>query len=307
MPNRRDVLGALAASVAAATLPRVAAAQREGHRLAVADLDEGLALLGGAGANIVVAHRASGLLLVDGGLEERAPALLSLLAERYAGAAPTVLVNTNWRAEHTGGNEALARAGAEVYAHENTKLWLGADFFVKWEGRRYLPRPQAAWPTKTFYASSALAFGDDEVRLVHLPRAHTDGDVVVFFPRRNVLVASDLLAVGRFPVLDYSTGGWIGGFASATRALLELCDADTRIVPAEGPVQRRSALEEQLTLATALRERVVQAYRGGASFEDFLAMRPAAEFESGRGDPSQFLAQVYEGAWGHVRQLGGVI
>ena len=307
MPSRRDALRILAAGIAGLALPRGGAAQPAGRALGVEDLGDGLALITGAGANIVVASSPDGLLLVDGGRAEHSTALLALLAERYPAAAPKALFNTNWRPEHTGGNEALAAAGATIHAHENTKLWLGADFTVKWEKRRYEPRPRAAWPTATFYTSGMLPFGDFEVRYLHLPRAHTDGDVAVLFPRANVLVASDLLAVDRFPVLDYSTGGWIGGFADATRALLEVCDADTRIVPAEGPVQTRAALEAQLELAAALHRQVAEAYRAGGSFEDFKAMKPTAGHDAGRGDPSLFLAQVYEGAWGHVRQLGGVI
>ncbi len=306
MPTRRDVMCSLAAGAVAVCAGR-AAAQAEAAQLTITALDDGLALVRGAGANVVVADSGDGLLLVDAGLERRARSLGALLAERFPGRPVRLLIDTNWRPEHTGGNDTFVAAGCEILAHENTKLWLGADFFVKWEDRQYRPRAEAAWPTRTFYTSETVTFGGEEIRCLHLPRAHTDGDVAVLFPQRNVLVASDLLAVGRFPVLDYSTGGWIGGFADATRALLEHCDGETRIVPAEGPVQTRAALEQQLALAVALRERVAEAYRKGGSFADFVAMRPAAEFEEERGDPALFLAQVYEGAWGHVRSLGGII
>ena len=138
-------------------------------------------------------------------------------------------------------------------AHENTKLWLGGDFFVDWEDRHYAPHPAAMLPNKTFYTSGKLDLGGRNVEYWHLPRAHTDGDVAVFFPDANVLVASDLLSVGRYPVPDYATGGWIGGLIDATQKLLDATDARTRIVAAEGGVYGRAELEAQLALCTAVR------------------------------------------------------
>ena len=139
-------------------------------------------------------------------------------------------------------------------AHENTKLWLGGDFLVEWEGRHYTPRPAAELPNKTFYKSGNVEFGGRRVEYWHLPRAHTDGDVAVYFGDANVLAASDLLSVGRYPVPDYSTGGWIGGLFDATQALLERTDARTRVIAANGAVYGRAELEAQLAMLTAVRE-----------------------------------------------------
>ena len=201
----------------------------------------------------------------------------------------------------------MRAAGARILAHENTKLWLGGDFYVDWEKRAYKPNPPEMLPTETFYTSGQMQFGGDEVRYACLPRAHTDGDIYVLFPRANVLVASDLLAADGYPIVDYATGGWIGGLEQATNKLLEITDAATRIVPAVGPVQGQEALQSQLALCTTMRERVREAFRNGMSFEDFVASAPTREFDAERGDPSQFLALVYKGAWGHNRELGGTI
>jgi glyoxylase-like metal-dependent hydrolase (beta-lactamase superfamily II) len=189
----------------------------------------------------------------------------------------------------------------------NTKLWLGGDFDVDWEDRHYAPRPAAALPGMTFYTSGSLDFGGRKVEYRYLPRAHTDGDVAVFFPDANVLAAGALLAVGAYPVPDYATGGWIGGLEAATRALLDATDGSTRIVPAFGATCGRAELEAQLKLCTAVRERVADAYRHGLSFEEFVATHPTQEFDASRGDPTLFLKLVHKGAWVHLRELGGVI
>jgi glyoxylase-like metal-dependent hydrolase (beta-lactamase superfamily II) len=306
LATRRQVLHGTAAGFVAAACPRVGAAQ--GHAgLALEELGADLALVSGAGANVVALETPRGLLLVDGGAKAYSVALLRRLEERWPGKRIAILFNTNWRDEHIGANETARAAGAAVMAHENTKLWLGGDFFVDWEGRHYTPRPVAMWPDKTFYTSGSLDFGGRHIDYWHLPRAHTDGDVAVFFGDANLLVASDLLTVGRYPVPDYATGGWIGGLVDATQTLLDATDARTRIVAADGGVYGRSELEAQLTLCTAVRQQAAEAFRAGMSLADFIAAKPTAAFDGERGDPTTFLRLVYKGGFAHLRELGGVI
>ncbi len=288
-----------------AAWPRLGVAQHAAIKLT--DLGDELMLVEGAGANVVALATADGVLLVDGGLEAHAAAVQGVLAERWPGRPVEIAFNTNWRQEHTGANAALRDSGATIMAHENTKLWLGGDFFVDWEDRHYAPRPAAMLPNKTFYTSGKAELGARSIEYWHLPRAHTDGDVAVFFPSANVLVASDLLSVGRYPVPDYATGGWIGGLVDATQQLLDSTDAKTRIVAAEGGVYGRAELEAQLTLCTAVRSKAAEAFRIGMSFADFVASKPTAAFDEKWGDPQQFLRLVYKGGFAHLRELGGVI
>lgn len=305
--TRRQALIGATAGLLAARWPRVSGAQAAAGALASKDLGADLALVSGAGANVVALATTDGLLVVDGGAEAHAAALQSALAERWPGKPVELLFNTNWRGEHTGANAVFRAAGATVTAHENTKLWLGGDFFVEWEHRHYSPHPAAMLPEKTFYTSGKIELGGRGVEYWYLPRAHTDGDVAVFFPEENVLAASDLLAVGRYPVPDYSTGGWIGGFVDATQKMLDATDARTRIVAAEGGVYGRKELEAQLTMCTAVRLKAAEAFRAGMSLADFIASSPTAAFDAAWGDPKQFLPLVYEGGFAHLRELGGVI
>ena len=191
--------------------------------------------------------------------------------------------------------------------HENTKLWLGGDFDVEWESRHYAPRPASMLPNSTFYVSGAAEHGGKRVEYWYLPRAHTDGDIAVFFPELNVLVASDLLSVGRYPVPDYATGGWIGGLLAASKTLLDRTDKDTRIVPALGAVAGRAELTAQHELCSVAREKAAEAFRNGMSLKDFVASRPTAAFDAKWGDPALFLRLVYKGGFAHLRELGGVI
>jgi glyoxylase-like metal-dependent hydrolase (beta-lactamase superfamily II) len=303
--TRRRVLAATSAGALVAGLPRLGFSQTGG--LAATELAPDLLLVTGAGANVVALGTDAGILLVDGGREAHGSALLELLAARWPGKNVEVLFNTNWRDEHVGANALANQADARILAHENTKLWLGADFEVEWEKRHYSPRPASYWPNQTFYKSGSLEFGGRRVEYWHLPRAHTDGDIAVYFPDHDVLAASDLVSVGRYPVPDYATGGWIGGLWSASSTLLERTGASTRIVPAEGAPCGRAELEAQLELCTAVRSKLAAAFREGKSFKDFVASGPTAEFDAAWGDPALFLALVYKGGFAHLRELGGVI
>jgi glyoxylase-like metal-dependent hydrolase (beta-lactamase superfamily II) len=304
--TRRQVLAATTAGALAAGLPRFALGQ-SAPELNLTDLGQDLVLIAGAGANVVALGTAEGVLLVDGGAPARSAALLRKLEERWPARRVEILFNTNWRDEHIGANEAVRAAGGTVMAHENTKLWISGDFFVDWEDRHYTPRPAAIWPSRTFYTSGSVDFGGRRVEYRYLPRAHTDGDVAVLFPDANLLVASDLLAVGHYPVPDYATGGWIGGLVDASRTLLDATDARTRIVAADGGLYGRAELEAQLAMCTAVRSKIAEGLRTGMSREDFLASRPTAAFDAQWGDPTLFLRLVYKGAFAHLRELGGVI
>jgi glyoxylase-like metal-dependent hydrolase (beta-lactamase superfamily II) len=306
LTRRQALIGATAGWVAAGW-PRLGRAQAAASDLTATALEPDLLLVSGGGANVVVLANADGLLLVDGGTAKDAGALQHALAERWPGRRIEVLLNSNWREEHSGANAAVRAAGGTVMAHENTKLWLGGDFFVDWEQKHYSPRPAAELPNKTFYTSGALDFAGRHVEYWHLPRAHTDGDVAVFFPNSNVLVASDLLSVGRYPVPDYATGGWIGGLIDATQKMLDSTDAETRIVAAEGRVYGRAELTAQLELCKAVAQKTAEAFRIGMSFADFVASKPTTAFDAKWGDPQLFLRLVYKGGFAHLRELGGVI
>jgi cyclase len=262
----------------------------------------------GAGGNVVAVTGPDGVLLIDSGLEERSRDLMKAVEKLPGGQHVHTLINTHWHWDHTGGNERFAKDKVKILAHENTKLWLGADFYCDWEdNRHYTPRPKAALPTETFYTSGKMTANGQDVVYGYLPRAHTDSDIYVFFPKANVLVAGGLVSVGSYPVLDYTTGGWIGGMDDASIALLGIANMDTRIVPGIGPVQTYADLQAQSAMLHTMHERLVDLVRKGIGTDDLAAQPPTEEFNARWGDPHQFVANAYRGLWGHVRELGKIV
>ncbi|HTY94485.1 MAG TPA: MBL fold metallo-hydrolase [Steroidobacteraceae bacterium] len=293
---------ALPAATVAAGMARWAGAA--GAPLALIQLGSGLSVVTGGGGNVTVLQSPEGVLLVDGGSPERSAEVLQFIKARTGATRIHTLFNTHWHWDQTGSNRVLGPAGTRIIAHENTRLWLGTEIFSKWQNRRYPPLPRSARPTQTFYTTGTLSFGGERIDYGYLPQAHTDGDLYVFFRRANVLVAGDVVSVGSYPILDYCTNGWIGGMADATRSLLDLSDAGTRIVPGTGPPQTRADLEAEHTMLATLKLRLSQLLAKGMSAADMLAAAPSREFDARWGDPALFIANAYPGLAQRARELG---
>ena len=152
-----------------------------------------------------------------------------------------------------------------------------------------------------------MTFGAEPIEYGYTAQAHTDGDIYVFLPKQNVLVAGDLLAVGQYPIMDYVTGGWLGGFQTANTNLLKVAAAETRIVPGTGPVQTRADLQAQSEMCNTMRDRLVKLMRQGMGPSDMIAATPTKEFDAKWGNPELFIKNAYRGMWGHVRELGNIV
>src|SRR5215467_6463002 len=276
-------------------------------QIASTKLSDNLTLITGAGGNIVVLNQPEGLLLVNGSLPESAGDLGKFLSDQFKGQPVKVLFNTDWHLDHTGSNEMFKKAGAKILVHENTKLWIGADFYSDWDKHTHKPRLVEALPIDTFYMLGKITFGKEAVEYGYMPQAHTDGDIYVFFPSQNVLVAGDIVTVGQYPVLDYVTGGWIGGMQTALTDLLKVAKADTRSIPGTGPVLTRADIQAESEMLDTMRQRLVNLMRQGMETSYMNAAQPSKEFEAKSGKPDVFIRNAYRGMWGHVRELGRIV
>jgi cyclase len=302
--KRREFMSLLGGvGVAGALGARARLVHAQQTSLAVTELRAGLHLISGAGGNVVARSATGAVVLVDSGSADSATALRALLSERFTAAPVTILFNTHWHPDHTGGNDTLVGdRPATIVAHENTRLWMSTEFDVEWEDKHYERRARESWPNKTFFTSDkqplTVEFGGEAIRYGHLLEAHTDGDIYVQFPDSNVIVAGGVVTAGRYPLIDYITGGWIGGMADATTKLLGMMDAETLVVPDLGPVQRRADLEAQVTMLQTVRERIEGIALQGRGVEDMVAEAITKEFDARyAGDSARFIEHAYESMW----------
>ena len=299
--NRRDFLRTLGAGLA---FSQLGSAQTP---ITATKLADNYIHIAGAGSNVLLVTGPDGALLVDGGSPEHSAELLKVVSEQSGGRIVQTLFNTHWHPESTGSNDALGKAGAKIIAHENTKLWMGTDITCKWRNKTFQPRAKEALPNQTFYTTGKMTFGKEQIVYGYLGQAHTDGDIYVFFPGPNVLMAGDVLAVGQYPILDYTTDGWIGGLSDACKTLLGVGDAQTRIIPGVGPLQARADLQAEADMCAIMRTKFVELLRKGMSAKDMLAASATKDFDAKWGNPELFVTNAYPGLWGHVREVGGIV
>jgi glyoxylase-like metal-dependent hydrolase (beta-lactamase superfamily II) len=303
--NRRDFLEILVGGAAGLSLAPSAFGQTP---IAASKLADNFFLITGAGSNVLLVTGPDSSLMVDGGSKEHSADLLKVVAGESK-MPVKILFNTHWHWDHTGLNEALGQAGAKIIAHEFTKQWLGTEIDSGWEKKTYEPLPKEALPTDTFYGTpkKTMMFGQEPIEYSMMPQAHTDGDIYVYFSRANVLMAGDVVSGWRYPVLDYTTDGWINGMLSGQKTLLGLANADTKIIPGTGPVQTKADLQAQNEALTTMRDILLKLMKSGNGPKEMIAAKPLKEFDQKWGNPDQFIFNAYKGLWGHVRELGGIV
>jgi len=249
-------------------------------------------------ANIVAQTSADGVLLVDGGSVTASDAVMKAVSGLPGGGSVHTIFNTHWHPEQTGLNERLGKAGAKIIAHENTRLWLTTDVTWPWNGRRFKRLPKVAQPNKTFYDTGKL---DSGIRYGYISdAAHTDGDLYVFFPKQNVLAVGEAVSGQGWPVVDWWTGGWIGGIVGGLQRLQTLADADTRIVPAHGPLLSLTDLKTQYEMYGTIYDRLSQLLNRGRGPNEAVAAQPTKEFDAQMGNPDEFVRRSFESLWAYL-------
>ena len=186
----------------------------------------------GNGGNIVVQAGDEGVLVIDTGLDARGDELLAAI-RRISDKPIRIVINTHVHADHTGANQAIARVGeslggnapgnsglalatARVLAHEKVMARMSAP------SGQTPPRPFGAWPTETFFSDDKeIFFNDEAIQLIYQP-GHTDGDVLVFFRRSDVVASGDLFLTTTYPVIDVERGGSVQGVINGLNRLLDI-------------------------------------------------------------------------------------
>jgi glyoxylase-like metal-dependent hydrolase (beta-lactamase superfamily II) len=260
-------------------------------------------------ANVVAQTGRGGVVLVDGGSAKTSDALMKIVTGLPGGGPVHTLFNTHWHPEQTGSNELVGNAGKTIIAHENTRLWLTTDVTWSWNGQRFKRLPKIAQPNKTFYTTGKLdspkerreGVPVDSIQYGYIPdAAHTDGDLYVYFPKQNVLAVGDVVSGQGWPVVDWQTGGWIGGIVGGLQRLQTLANEETRIVPGRGPVLRLADLKAQSTMYGTIYDRLSQMLNKGRGPTEAVAAQPTKEFDARMGNGDEFVRRSFESLWAYL-------
>jgi glyoxylase-like metal-dependent hydrolase (beta-lactamase superfamily II) len=259
-------------------------------------------MLEGSGGNIGVTAGPDGVFLIDDQFAPLAPKIQAAIAQ-ISKRPLRFIFNTHWHGDHTGGNEALAGTGALIVAHDNVRKRMSHDQrsdLAKAFGRpETIPAsPAKALPVITFSEEVTFHLNEDEIHVVHVAAAHTDGDAIIHFTRANVLHAGDVFINGGYPIIDLSSGGTIDGYIAAQERLLALVDEHTKIIPGHGPLGDRAALKRTHDMIVAARAAIAKAAQGGKrSLEEVIAAKPTAPWDAEWASlikPDLFVTMVYK-------------
>jgi cyclase len=195
-------------------------------------------MLEGAGGNIAASVGDDGIVIVD---DEFAP-----LAEKIQAALKNLgitdkpvrfVINTHYHGDHTGGNAPFSAAGSTVIAQDNVRKRLetggvaGNGGSIKVESK---PAEKAALPIITFEHDVTVHLNGEDIRALHFPAGHTDGDSVIFFPKNNVVHMGDDFVRYGFPFIDVSAGGSVQGMIAAMEKATAQLPADVKVIPGHG-------------------------------------------------------------------------
>jgi cyclase len=246
-------------------------------------------LMGGpAQGNIAVSVGNDGILLVDSMYAQMHQKIVD--AVRALSPQPIrYVVNTHLHGDHTAGNAAMARLGAVILSHENTRKRLAETPGT----------PVGTLALLTYTDSLTLHVNGEEIQIYHPAPAHTDGDSIVYFKNANVVHVGDIPASLRYPNIGVNEGGTVDGMMAAARQLMLIVKPDTKIIPGHlGPIVGFREIEQQLTMFTAVRDRVAAAIKAGKTEAEVVASKPTKDFDEGRMGgaitPDRFVSLVYQ-------------
>jgi glyoxylase-like metal-dependent hydrolase (beta-lactamase superfamily II) len=292
---------------------RAAGAGRAGAAAPVPDVRSRLVqgnvwLINAGFVNVAAQIGPDGVLVVDTGTEALGEKILAEI-KRLAGDKPIrYIVNTHAHPDHIGGNVIVAKAGrsiiagnfapqagaeaanaAKIIAHENTQLRMGGG-----EGNPPAA-PTAALPTDTFFTKRFdLYFNGEPVQLLHQPNAHTDGDILVYFRKSDVVVTGDVYVNTTFPVINIQQGGSINGIIAALNRIIEITvprdkqEGGTFVIPGHGRIADEADVVEYLDLVTIIRDRFQDAIKKKMTLEQVKAAKLVRDYEGRYGATSGF-------------------
>jgi glyoxylase-like metal-dependent hydrolase (beta-lactamase superfamily II) len=203
------------------------------------------------------------------------------------------VLNTHWHGDHTGGNATFGPE-APIIAQENVRKRLSSSQHVR--GNDIAASPAEALPVITFQDSVTVYFNGEEIRVIHYPHGHTDGDSVIFFTKSNVVHMGDDFFAGRFPFVDLESGGSVQGMTAGVEKVLAQIPADAKVIPGHGALSTVNDLKAYHHMLVATTEIVQKQIKARKTLEQIQAAGLPAEWKewgSGFIDTKTWIETIY--------------
>jgi glyoxylase-like metal-dependent hydrolase (beta-lactamase superfamily II) len=253
--------------------------------------------LEGQGGTIGVLTGPDGVLMVDAQFAPLTDKIVAAIKQISDGRI-RFLINTHVHGDHTGGNENLGKLGVTILARENLRTRLmkpnpGAN------GAPGVPAPAPALPVITYDSPFVIHMDGEDVRVIPVPAAHTDGDTMVFFPGADVLMSGDFYRSTGYPNIDRANGGSLNGMLAGLNAIVNLAGPNTKIVPGHGATVNKTDVAAHRDMIMAIRDKVAPLVRANKTQDEVVAAKVTADWDAKVTGASamtadRFVGQVYQ-------------
>ena len=245
--------------------------------------------LEGQGGTIGALVGPDGVFMVDSQFAPLSDKIAAALKQISDGRIRFV-VNTHVHGDHTGGNANFARMGATLLSRDELRARL-----VK-PAKGDAP-PAEALPILTYRSPLTIRMNGEEVQLIPVPTAHTDGDTMIRFVNADIIMTGDFYRSVGYPNIDRNNGGTLNGMLAGLQAIVDLAGPNTKIIPGHGPIVDENAVTGHRNLMIALRDRVAPLVKQGKTQEEVVAAKLNADYDNKVPQPGttgeRFITQLY--------------
>ena len=288
---------------------RAASAQNQDFskvQIKVSKVSGNIYMLEGAGGNIAASVGEDGIVIVDDQFAPLAEKIQAALKDLGITTKPVRFVlNTHYHGDHTGGNEPFAVAGSTLIAHANVRKRLetggtaGNGGSIKTEQK---PASRNALPIITFEHDVTVHLNGENIRALHFPSGHTDGDSIIFFPKNNVVHMGDDFVRYGFPFIDVASGGSVQGMIAATEKVAAELPADVKVIPGHGALSNLDdvkAFTKMLKETSAVVEKALDNHKTLEQMKQEKVLGPWEKFSGSFINSDAFIETLYNSLTGH--------
>ena len=252
----------------------------KGFDIQITDLGSGIfELRTDRSGNVAVLIGEDGVLMIDTQMEHLVELIDDSQKKLSDNRAVNLILNTHFHRDHVRGNAYFKKHGAVIMAHPNVRRYLEKPKAIKMLGRNAPSFTPEYYPTVDVTGDTTVNMNGQNIELYHTPNAHTNSDLFVVFKQANVIHGGDLIFNRRFPFIDIDNGGSVAGYIAGIQKIVEVANADTKIIAGHGSIANIDDLKASITMLSQTYTIVKELIEQGLSLDAIKALNPLDSYE----------------------------